>query len=179
MQYEQIILELMSRIKTLEEKVKELEEQVSLLSPTPPKDGPIASLYGSDSDEEPTTYTHITKEMLDACFSYGEKAEDASASLMGAYADRIANETGMNRNSALINLYAVRALLDGTPYKRAVSEKGVRHYLTLIRQKYGEKKLQTALLSLSAHIAYRHDIGQSVDSLVDVYRAFSAPDART
>ena len=111
MQYETIILELLTRIKKLEDDVAELKAQRASL--------PISSGEPDNQQEnETTTYRKMTDEMIEICYKSGKKA--AAGENVQELADDISETTGMNRSSAIMYLYAVQGMLAGTIYKRAM-----------------------------------------------------------
>ena len=83
MQYETIILELMARIKTLENDVaamkttvQSLEEAINSVG-NPDLDIDVDSpdaATSTPSTRNTTTYTKTTEHMIDVCYTYGKKA---------------------------------------------------------------------------------------------------------
>ena len=159
MQYETIILEMLTRIKKLEEDVATLKAQSVAL--------PIS---GEDSDiqheGEATTYRKMTDEMIEICYRYGKKA--AVGESIQELADDISETTGMNRNSAVMYLYAVQGMLAGTIYKRAISAKALKKYYDLIWNEYGSAGLKRAIQATRLHIDYRRECGHVVDSIEEI-----------
>ena len=76
MQYDTIILELLSRIKVLESEVDSLKHTVSMLeqcseatdSAAPAPEAPVAERARS------TSYVRLTDHMADTCYAYGKRA---------------------------------------------------------------------------------------------------------
>ena len=163
MQYEIIILELLSRIKKLEEEVAELKQAL----PTPSKKQVSGEETDNDMFEEnydsSVTYRKMTDEMIDICYKCGKKL--AAGDSVNELADDIAESTGMNRNSAVMYLYAVQGMLDGTIYKRAISAKAMRKYYDNIWNESGSAGLRKAIHATRLHIAYRRECGHMVDSI--------------
>ncbi len=160
MQYEVIILELLSRIKKLEDEVERLKLTVN--SQTSEK---ICS-YSEDSTkniESRNTYQKMTDEMIVLCYKSGKKISQGEAP--AELADDISEETGMNRNSALMYLYAVNGMLEGTTFKRAISAKALKMYFDLILSDYGVSGLRKAIKATKGHINYRYECGHNVDSI--------------
>ena len=168
MQYDSIILELMSRIKKLEEEIQELKlrlDSVESSSNTP-------AFSTSDSTPLPSSasssYSKTTDQMITLCYQYGKNAYLNRSMNLGELADRISAESGMNRSSAFMYICAVKALLEGTVFKRAINAKSIRHYLNSIYQDFGSDGLQKALSSLKLHIEYRianHIPSESIDEI--------------
>ena len=168
MQYDSIILELMSRIKKLEEEIQEL--RVRLDSVEFSSNAPVSS--ASDSAALPSSpsssYTKTTDQMISLCYHYGKNAYLNRSTNLGELADRISSESGMNRSSAFMYICAVKALLEGTVFKRAINAKSIRQYLNSIYQEFGSDGLRKALSSLRLHIEYRianHIPSESIDEI--------------
>lgn len=166
MQYEIIILELLSRIKKLEEEVAELKQAL----PTPSNKQVSGEETDNDMFEEnydsSVTYRKMTDEMIDICYKCGKKL--AAGDSVNELADDIAESTGMNRNSAVMYLYAVQGMLDGTIYKRAISAKAMRKYYDNIWNESGSSGLKKAIHATRLHIAYRRECGHMVDSIEQI-----------
>ena len=157
MQYETIILELLSRIK-------KLEDEVALLKQEPNRE--LVSINGELSHEKSNSYKKMTYEMLDLCYQYGKKVHNGeNAKTLAA---NISNKTPMNYNSCIIYLYAVSAMLGGTIYKRAISAKAIQKYFDNIFHEYGTEGLRKALHATRLHINYRKECGHTVDSLEEL-----------
>ena len=149
MQYETIILELLSRIKKLEEDVEELKQsRVSNI------------IEQENSVSVPSvSYTKMTDEMIEICYKCGQmvfKGENAQE-----LADDVAEETGMNRNSAFMYIYVVSSLLSGEVFKRAISKKALEIYFKKIYQDYGSDGLKNAIKATRLHIDYRKSCGHT------------------
>lgn len=166
MQYEIIILELLSRIKKLEEEVNELKQ--AIISPTStnfPVEDSVSDEYGESIDNS-VTYRKMTDEMIDICYKCGKKL--VAGESVQELADDIADSTGMNRNSAVMYLYAVQGMLEGTIYKRAISAKAMRRYYDTIWNESGSEGLKKAIRATRLHIDYRRDCGHTVDSIEEI-----------
>lgn len=163
MQYEEIILELLSRIKKLENEVDEIKSSLTLCS-TVPATTPSNETESENSSR--TAYTKTTAEMIEMCYKSGKKMRDGENP--NDLADDIAEATGMNRNSALMYLYAVCGMLEGTIYKRAISAKALNTYMRMISNEYGSKGLKKAITATREHIRYRHECGHTVDSIEEI-----------
>ena len=165
MQYETIILELLSRIKKLEEEVTELKQALLSSSSVSISDDAIANVLDERNDGA-VSYTKMTDEMIDICYKCGKKL--ASGENAQELADDIAESTGMNRNSAIMYLYAVQGMLDGTIYKRAISAKAMRRYYDTIWNESGSAGLKKAIKATRLHIDYRRECGHTVDSIEEI-----------
>lgn len=165
MQYEIIILELLSRIKKLEEEVAELKQTLPIYSYTQSSGDTASGTCGVNADSS-VSYTKMTDEMIDLCYKSGKKL--AAGESVQELADDIAESTGMNRNSAIMYLYAVQGMLDGTIYKRAISARAMRRYYDTIWNESGREGLKKAIHASRLHIDYRRECGHTVDSIEEI-----------
>ncbi len=157
MQYETIILELLSRIQKLEDEMALLKQE---------QDKKSVSSNDEISYEKEISYKKMTNEMLEICYQYGKKMHNGENA--NTLAANIAKKTQMNRNSCIIYLYAVNAMLDGTIYKRAISAKAIQKYFDNIFHEYGTEGLRKAIHATRLHINYRKECGHTVDSLEEL-----------
>lgn len=166
MQYETIILELLSRIKKLEDDVGELKRALDTMNVMP------TSLVQGEDDAELTVreatvaYKKMTDEMIDICYKCGKKVVNGEN--VQELADDIAEATGMNRNSAVMYLYAVQGMLNGTIYKRSISATAMKRYFDTIWNEYGSKGLRKAIQATRLHVDYRRSCGHMVDSIEEI-----------
>lgn len=167
MQYETIILELLSRIKKLEDDVNELKQFQNNLSSVPNNDdGNLEKSEYQIMNNTTVSYKKMTDEMIDICYKCGKKL--VAGESVQELADDIADSTGMNRNSAVMYLYAVQGMLEGTIYKRAISAKAMRRYYDTIWNESGREGLKKAIRATRLHIDYRRDCGHTVDSIEEI-----------
>lgn len=173
MQYETILLELLARIKKLEDEVEHLkavleESKNEFVS----EEKEIAIDTEHEEPGQPcrttTTYTKLTDEMLKLCYSYGKKAYEENYGNLWALANKVARESGMNHNSAFMYIYVVKCMLEGVVYKRAINAKATRMYFNNIYADYGKEGFKKALAAARAHLSYRRSLNHPVDSLEDV-----------
>ena len=171
MQYETIILELLSRIKVLEEEVAAIKKQIhnndlnkeSLKTAADiPKESPPTALQRGGRN------TRMTDAMVEGCYRLGKEAVNCPAANLWGYADQMARETGMNANSAFIYIYVVRCMLTGQVFKRAISAAALRKYLETIWSEFGPEGLARALQAVRQHMEYRRELGQMVGSISDI-----------
>lgn len=168
MQYDTIILELLSRIKKLEDDVNELK-QVRIGK---------ALDYGNSAEEdegqmwkkETMSYNKVTNEMIEACYECGKKV--ARGENIQDMADYVAESTGMNRNTAFMHLYVLRAMIEGDVYKRAISAKATKLYYDGIIKDFGDAGLKQALCATAQHLAYREENGITAESIENVYNEY-------
>lgn len=168
MQYETIILELLSRIKRLEDDVNEPKLAQSA---THTADETMET--GTDDQilvENTASYKKMTDEMINICYKCGKKA--VAGESVQELADDIADSTGMNRNSAVMYLYAVQGMLEGKIYKRAISAKAMKKYYDSIFNEYGSAGLKKAIYATRLHIEYRRECGHTVDSIEEICNAY-------
>lgn len=157
MQYETILLELLSRIKSLESEVEQLKQKLEAcsrpVSPTPSEEG-----------EQPSAgYQKMTDDMIDRCYQEGKRLQEGAN--VQQLANVVAQQTGMNRNSAIMYLHAVDGMLSGTVYKRAISAKATQRYFDWILKEFGSVGLKQAIRSTRLHIQYRKACGHKVESI--------------
>ena len=168
MQYDSIILELMSRIKKLEDDVANLKNRVSEL------ETPSASNETQEAGNDETaqqsggSYTRMTDEMIRACYVMGKTAFHNRGVNLWTLADQASTQTGVNRNSAFMYICAVKSLLEGTVYKRAVNVKALKTYFDNIFTEYGRDGLLRALNATCKHVEYRKQCGIPYDSIVKI-----------
>lgn len=164
MQYETIILELLSRIKKLEDDVTLLKQAQSQLISVPLQNE--TDISEENQNGTSVKYKKMTDEMIDICYKCGKKVY--AGENPQELADEIADETGMNRNSAIMYLYAVSGMLQGTVYKRAINAKAMQRYFDTIFNEYGSDGLKKAIKATKLHIDYRRECGQQVDSIEEL-----------
>ncbi len=167
MQYDTIILELLSRIKILEKEVAEIKAQIGAAAPESGNSALPEAAQVSDRSGASTGYQKMTEKMILLCYRYGKKLHEGDN--LTDLVDGIEDETGMNRNSAIMYLYAVSAMLEGAIYKRAISAKATRMYYDQIFNEYGTSGLRKALEATRLHINYRKECGHTVDSIEKLY----------
>lgn len=170
MKYDTIILELLSRIKSLEDDVTQLKQQLNALSASQ-KDVNHAPVTQSTPTSSSPSYQKMTEEMMMICYKCGKKLH--AGENLTDLVDCIEDETGMNRNSAIMYLYAVSAMLGGTIYKRAINATATKMYFDQIFSEYGSKGLKLALEATRLHIDYRKDCGHTVDSIEALYNQYA------
>lgn len=166
MQYEKVILEMLERIQALEDQVKELKEKQN-----PAVQQPAFGLIRQEvlTPSAPRrTNTKVTEEMLEACYQAGKRAVGSDYADVTMLADQVSMQTGMNRNNAIMTIFAVVALLNGELYKRAVSGRALDIYFDNILRDYGKGGLQRAIAAMRKHIDYRRGLHHNVDLLEQI-----------
>lgn len=162
MQYETIILELLTRVKALENDVNELK-QAQLRT----QGNDIAE----DNDHRVTStakapYTKLTDEMIDLCYEYGKRV--AAGENIQKLSKYVSDTTGMNRNTAFMHIYVVQCMLEGKIYKRGISSKATKRYFDAIFSEYGSAGLKRAINAARLNIAYREECGIPSDSVKEI-----------
>lgn len=175
MQYETIILELMSRIKVLEDEVARIKEALS----APEAAADIGDNAEPDADPSPAsaprgagTYTKMTDPMMEICYVYGKRAYRSPDANVGEYADAAAAEVHMNRNTAFMYIHGVKNLLAGKVFKRAISARALRKYFSAIYDDFGAAGLANALQATRANIEYREQCGLPSESILALCEEF-------
>ncbi len=182
MQYEVVIMDLMSRIIKLEKEVEELKKERSA-SAIECDDRAKAPVFASDvimtdasslTGDDGVGRVKMTEEMMRICFDAAERlyrTKCVGRSIGGAVsdlADEIVSEYGMNHSTAVIYIYVVLALLEGAVFKRAISSTALKMYMDMIFKKYGIKGLERAIKATRAHVKYRRQCGHKVDSIEEI-----------
>ena len=153
MQYEAVLLELMSRIKVLEADVANLKQSVQALE------------NGQRGEPEQASRTKLTESMMEVCYDYGKKAFQTPGANMGEYATAAAAQVHMNRSSAFMYIYAVKCMLEGNGFKRALSAASIRYYFDAIYRDFGRAGLARALRATRKYVEYCHGLGHTVNSV--------------
>ena len=164
MQYETIILELMNRIKIMESRCDSLE--AALAQATAAAVESVAGTRGQEPAAEDTARRQkVRPEQIRACYDCALALWRQENTDFGGAIDDLVARTHMNPHSAIMTVYAVRAMLTGTVYKRAISRTGTELFWGYIRADFGMEALKTAIRATRAHIDYRRQCGHKVDSL--------------
>ena len=175
MQYESIILELMTRLKKLEDEVADLKKTIERMQTSKPvpefPSAPSPDEFAPPRSGNP--YTKTTDEMIDTCYVYGKMAHETNSQDLWTYADMAARESGMNRNSAFMYISAVKCMLEGAVYKRAINARATERYLSNILNEFGPSGLHNALSAIQQHLNYRRMLNHPVDSIASIYNRYS------
>ena len=168
MQYDSIILELMSRIKKLEDEVAALKNKVSELEAPSAVDENQERFQNEVPQQSSVSYTRMTDEMIDICYTMGKIAFQNRGANLWTLADQAAAQTGVNRNSAFMYICAVKSMLEGTVYKRIISAKASKTYFDNIFAEYKREGLIRALKATDLHVEYRKQCGIPSDGIVKI-----------
>ena len=166
MQYEAIILELMSRIKKLEEEVDSLKNFIVEDKNGSLDDMGIMASKVEVSEHNGSVYKKMTDEMIEMCYNFGKKVY--AGENIQEIADNIVEATGMNRNSASMYLQVVCNMLEGTIYKRAINAKAIQKYFNNIWNDFGSVGFKKAIKATRLHMEYRKEFGHPVDSIEEL-----------
>ena len=171
-----IILELMSRIKVLEDNMATLKAKVDVLEQqsVETKSQVVMTEESVENKTAPANsgYGKTTEAMMDACYEYGKKAHQTSYANVGEYAELVVQATGMNKASAIMYIYAVWSMIEGVTYKRAINSKATKKYFDRIYQEFGASGLQNAIKATRGHAAYRQQFGHPVDSIMAICKKY-------
>ena len=115
------------------------------------------------SVNEKNQHQKMTDEMIRLCYAYGK--EFHAGGNIAELVDKVECQTRMNRNSAIMYLYVVRDMLDGSVYKRAISMQATETYFDMIFDEYGSTGLEKAIKATRQHVEYRRSCGHMVDSV--------------
>ena len=130
--------------------------------------------FASEAKQGTVSYTKTTDQMIDACYRKGVEAYEHSDTNIWPLADSVSAATGMNRSSAFMYICAVKSMLTGTVFKRAINTRALRRYFQSIQQDYGAEGLRTAISSVRKNIAYREGFHLPSDSLIGVCEEYEA-----
>lgn len=166
MKYENILLELMSRINTLESEVSKIKETLNEQQTTK------MEITSQQEIKQSKNYTKMTPEMIQSCYDFGKKAYRNPEINIKDYADKVTVETGMNENSAIMYIAAVKNLLEGNIYKRAINSTALRKYLEMIEEEFGKNGLTKALAATEKHIEYLNACKITTKALSKIYAEF-------
>ena len=166
MQYETIILELLSRIKKLEDDVSELKQTLNTRTAIQTSEINYEENMTPVTRESAVEYKKTTDEMIELCYKYGKKL--ANGENAQDLAEKITEATGMNRNSAIMYPYAVQGMLDGVIYKRSINATAMKRYFDWIYNEYGSQGLKKAIHATRLHVDYRRSCGHMVDSIEEI-----------
>lgn len=163
MQYESIILELMGRIKVLETSCEQMQQQIQQLCQRleQVEQAPAVGTDRAVVAEE----KKITDAMVLACYTQGVRLFQTQQSGVRPVAEAIQKQTGMNRSSAILYLYAISGMLTGKSYKRGINCEATEQYFNWILRDFGPAYLQRAINATREHVAYRRMCGYPVDKI--------------
>lgn len=150
MEYSEIILEMLTRIKKLEDEVAILKQSAV----TTPYDEP-----------SPATKQKMTEEKIKLCYEYGKEAANNPSVTPWALALSLAKKHNINKSSAFMYICAIKSMLEGKEFKRTINSKAIRIYFDAILTDYGKEGLKKALHATELHIKYRKSFNHNVVSL--------------
>ena len=107
-------------------------------------------------NDGPTNRNKITKLQIETVYEYAKKAYHGEISGPKA-ADKVAEQSGMNRNSAQRSIYAIMNMLNNQEYKSIIGEEQTRYYFEMILNDFGKESLISALQATEKHIQYREN----------------------
>ena len=157
---------MMGRIQKLEEEVKELKALMEAGAAT------LNETQFKPAETLPKKNVKVTPEMTRLCY------EKAKAVCRNPYLDtndlanEISEQTGMNFDTAKMNIYSITQLLKGEEYKRLLSADSLDLCLDMIYNEFGKDALEKALTAVRLHIAYLKTIGNPAWKLQNVYNKY-------
>lgn len=157
MSYDKVILELLSRIKNLEEDYEHLNSRIEQLENGFTQNN--SNIGGKRS------IVKLTDEMIDECYIKGKECYENGTADYLKISQEISEKTGMNSRSAYMYLMAVKSMIAGEPFKRAISNRATEKYFEYIRRDYGITGLKKALDCVKKHVEYRKSCGLIADGL--------------
>lgn len=159
MQYETIILEMMSRIQKLEEEVEQLKNTLS-------------SNSFEQSESQPKRNIKVTIEMTELCYEKAKQIYNNQYLDINDLAQEVSSQTGMNVNTAKMNIYSITQMLRGEEYNRLLSAESLSVCLEMIYNDYGKKGLEKALTATELHIEYLNTKGMATAKLISVFNKY-------
>lgn len=159
MQYETIILEMMSRIQKLEEEVEELKNTISSNSIEP-------------SDSQTKRNVKVTPEMTRLCYEKAKAVYSDPYLDTNDLAEEVSNQAGMNFNTAKMNIYSITQMLKGEEYNRLLSADSLALCLDMIYKEFGLQGLKKALKATELHIEYLKTKGMATSKLISVFTKY-------
>ena len=159
MQYETIILEMMSRIQKLEEEVELLKSSVSTTN-------------FEQREIQPKRNVKVTPEMTRLCYEKAKSVYKNPYLDTNDLAEEISSQTGMNFNTAKMNIYSIVQMLKGEEYNRLLSADSLNLCLDMIYQEFGKQGLQKALTATRLHINYLKTKDMATSKLLSVYEKY-------
>lgn len=158
MQYETIILELMSRVQRLEEEVSKLKD--------------IVEDSNNQAEAQPKKNVKVTPEMTRLCYEKAKQAYNNVHLDINELAQEVSEQTGMNYNTAKMNIYSITQMLKGEEFNRLLSADALDLCLDLICDEYGFQGLRKALNATSLHIEYLKTKNMATAKLLSVYNKY-------
>lgn len=155
MQYETVILELMSRVQKLEEEIAQLKATADF--------GNVGVQAASRRNVK------VTPEMTELCYEKAKLLCNNENLNMDDLAQEVSKQTGMNFNTAKMNIHSITKMLKGEGYNRIISSDSLDLCLSLIYAEYGYGGLYKALKATKLHIEYLKTKGMATQKLFSVY----------
>lgn len=159
MQYETIILEMMSRIQKLEDEVERLKND-------------IKSNDFDRSEIQPKRNVKVTPEMTRLCYEKAKQVYNNPYLDTNDLAEYISEKTGMNFNTAKMNIYSMVQMLKGEEYNRLLSADSLDLCLDMIYKEFGRQGLEKALTATRLHIDYLKTKNMATSKLISVYNKY-------
>ena len=100
-------------------------------------------------------YGRVTDEMIACCYAAGRRAYEDHTLRMNELAQEVAAACGVKQSTAFMYIYAVRCMLGGKVYKRAVNTRALRTYFESILADYGRQGLANAIGATEQNVEYR------------------------
>lgn len=159
MQYETIILEMMSRIQKLEEEIEQLKNTVS-------------SNIIEPSDAQTKRNVKVTPEMTRLCYEKAKAVYNNQYLDTNILAEEVSSKTGMNFNTAKMNIGSIILMLKGEEYNRILSADSLDLCLDMIYCEFGMPGLTKALNATKLHIEYLKTKGIATSKLISVFNKY-------
>lgn len=156
MQYETIILEMMSRIQKLEEEVERI------------KNSCMTNAF-EQAGIQTKRNVKVTPEMTLLCYEKAKAAYNNQYLDTNDLAQDVSDQTGMNFSTAKMNIYSIVQMLKGEEYKRLLSADSLELCFDMIYREFGKPGLEKALNATKLHIEYLKTKDMATAKLLSVY----------
>lgn len=156
MQYETIILELMSRVQKLEDEVEKLKNSISVNDI-------------QQTEFHPKKNVKVTSEMTRECYERAKKAYINHYIYFNDLAEEVSVKTGMNLNTAKMNIHSMTQMLRGEEFNRILSADALDLCLMWIYDDFAQKGLKNALKATELHIEYLKTKDMATSKLIAVF----------
>jgi hypothetical protein len=115
----------------------------------------------------------ITMPQIQTVYDFAKRAYLGEISAPKA-ADKVAEQSGMNRNSAQRSIYVLKNMMNSQEYKSIIGEEQTRYYFQMILNDFGKEGLLSALEATEKHIHYReskfHTTVYGIRQIVDEFK---------
>lgn len=152
MNYDKVIVGLLSRIEVLEEEVRALKKGLGELN--------TETQVNNQKGEAKPMKVKIRKKEVEALYKYAKLVYEGEISRDEAI-EIISREYKLNKNSISDYFYGFKSMIHGEKYVRTMNTMGTRYFFEQILKDYGKSALKRALHATMEHIIYYESIGKT------------------